>query len=70
MFMETINEHPWIELFLCEELYTVALCALPCQTAPLLLSVTQQQNIMEYWWEGSSLTTLLLASTFDAVDQH
>ena len=36
-----------------------ALYALPCQTpfcqtAPLLPSVTQQQNVMKYWWEGTT----------------
>lgn len=29
-----------------------------CQTAPLLPSVSQQQNSMEFWWEGSTSTTL------------
>ena len=33
-----------------------------CQTAPLLPSVTQQQNVMEYWWEGSTSTAI--APTF------
>ena len=26
-----------------------------CQTAPFLPSVAQQQNVTEYWWEGSTL---------------
>ena len=33
-----------------------------CQTAPLLPSVTQQQNAMKYWWEGSSSSAILLMS--------
>ena len=40
--------------------HTFASYTLPCQTpfclpAPLLPSVTQQQNGMEYWWEESTL---------------
>ena len=39
--------------------HTLASYALPCQMlscqpAPLLTSVTQQQNVMEYWWESST----------------
>ena len=42
-----------------------AACALPhqmpfCQTAPLLPSVTQQQCVMEYWWEGSTSAIIQL----------
>ena len=34
-------------------------CPTPfCQTAPLLPSVTQQQNVMEYWWEDSIFTAI------------
>ena len=29
-----------------------------CHTAPLLPSVTQQQNVMEFWWEGSTSTAI------------
>ena len=29
-----------------------------CQTAPLLPSVTWQQNVTEYWQEGSASTTI------------
>ena len=41
-----------------------------CQTAPLLLSVTWQQNVMEYWWEGSTSTAILPTSTSEAVGQR
>ena len=42
---------------------TFALYALPCQTpfyqtAPVLSSVTQQQNVKGYWWEGSTSTAV------------
>ena len=36
-----------------------------CQTAPLLQSVTQQQNVTEYWWEGSVSIAIPLTSTTD-----
>jgi len=40
-----------------------------CQTAPLLPSVTQQQHVMEYWWEGSISTATLPISTSDIMGQ-
>ena len=41
-----------------------------CQTAPLLPSVTRQQNIMEYWQEGSTPTAIPPTSTSDVMGQH
>jgi len=41
-----------------------------CQNASLLPSVTQQQNAMEYWWEGSTCTTMPPTSTSDVVHQQ
>jgi len=41
-----------------------------CQTAPLLPSVTQQQNVMEYWQVGSNSTATPPTSASDAVDTH
>jgi len=54
---------------------TFALHVLPCQTPfcptiPLLPSATQQQNIMECWWESSACTAIPLTSTCDIVGQH
>ena len=54
---------------------TFALYALPCQTpfyqtAPVLSSVTQQQNVKGYWWEGSTSTAVPPTSASDAVGQH
>ena len=41
-----------------------------CQTVPLLTPVTQQQNVMEYWWEGSACTAILSTPTSDITGQH
>jgi len=41
-----------------------------CQTAPLLPSVARQQNVREYWWEGSASTAIPTTSTSDIVGQH
>ena len=57
------------------QLHPFASYALPCQTpfcqtAPLLPSVTWQENAMEYWWECSDSTGIPPTSTSDAVGQH
>ena len=39
------------------------------QTAPLLPSVAQQQNGMEYWWEGYTSTVIPPTSNSDNVGQ-
>ena len=39
-------------------------------TAPLLPSVTQQQNVMEYSWEGSASTAVPPRSAFDVMGQR
>ena len=53
----------------------IASSALPyqmpfCQTAPLLPSVMQQQNVMEYCWEGSASTAIPPTSASDVAGQH
>ena len=49
--------------------YTVP-CQMPfCQTATLLPSVLQQQNVMEYWWEGSASAAIPPASASVIRDQ-
>ena len=55
--------------------HTFALYALPCQTpfhqiAPLLPSVTQQQHVMGYGWEGSASTAVRPTSTPNVMGQH
>ena len=39
------------------------------QTAPLLPSVSQQQHVTEYWWEGST-SMAIPTSVSDGVGQH
>ena len=46
------------------------ICTCIYQTAPLLPSVTWQQNVMGYWWEGSSSTAIPPMSTSDAAVQR
>ena len=60
-----IDECLWVTFFLRGgiQFHTFASLALPCQTstcqtAPLLPSVTWQQNVTEYWWEGSASTAI------------
>ena len=55
-----------------EQYHLVSLpCQTPlCQAAPLLPSITEQQNVMEYWWEGSTSTAILPPPTSDFVGQH
>ena len=57
------------------QLHTFASYALPChtafcQTASLLSSVAQQQNLMEYWRGGSTSTAISPTSASDIVGQH
>ena len=57
------------------QFHTFTLYTFPHQTplhqiAPLLPSDEWQQNLMEYWWEGSTSTATPLTSTFDVVGQH
>ena len=54
----SINECQWVPFFPHGgiQLHTSASYSLPyqmpfCETAPLLTSVTQQQNVMDYLWE-------------------
>ena len=54
---------------------TFALYALPCQTpfyqtAPVLSSVTQQQNVKGYWWEGSTSIDISPISASDVMGKH
>ena len=37
---------------------------------PLLLSVTQRQNVAGYWWEGSTSTATLPTSASGVVGQQ
>jgi len=57
------------------QLHTFVSYALPCQTpfcqtAPLLSSVARQQNLTEYWREGSTSTAISTTFASDVVGQH
>ena len=41
-----------------------------CQAAALLLSVTPQQNVTGYWWEGSASTAVPPTSASVTVGHH
>ena len=52
------------------QLLTFASYALPCQTASLLSFVARQQNLTEYWREGSTSTAISPTSASDVRGQH
>ena len=41
-----------------------------CQTVPVLPSVTHQENVMEYWWEGSASSAITSTSASDVMGQN
>jgi len=72
-----VNECQLVPFFLHERIqfHTFVSYALPCQllfcqTAPLLLSVTWQQNVTEYCWDDSTSTAGPPMSASDVVGQH
>ena len=72
-----VNECQWVHFLPHEEIqrYTFASYVLPCrmpfcQTASLLPSVTQQQNLKEYLWEDSTSTAMQPTSISDIESQH
>ena len=72
-----VNECQWVQFFPYKGIqwHTFASYTFPCQmsfcqTAPLLPSVTWQQNVMEYWQEGSASTTIPPTSITDVMGQH
>ena len=73
----SVNEYQWAPFFPYGGVQTqtfatyVFSCQTSlCQTAPLLPSVTQQQNVMGYWQEGSTFTAIPPTSTSDVMGQH
>ena len=73
----SIDECQWAQCFLHEgnQSPPFAPYTLPCQmplrqSVPLLPSVAQQQNVMEYGWEGSTSTAISPPSASDVVSQH
>ena len=63
----SIDECQWVPFFLHRgiQFHPFASYGLP-----LLPPVTQHQNAMEYWWEGSTSTVVLPTSATDVVGQH
>ena len=50
--------------------YFIHISMMPfCQSAPLLPSVIQQQNVTEYWQEGSTSTAILPTPVSDVMGQ-
>ena len=69
MSMGDIFPHERIHLYIFASY--VLPCQTPfCQTIPLLPSVTWQQNVMKYWWEGSVSTVIPPTSASYIVGQH
>ena len=71
-----VDECQWVPLFLhrvqfhCFASYALP-CQMPfCQTAPLLPSVTWQQNGTECWLEGSTSAAIPPTSTSVVMGQH
>ena len=57
------------------QLHTFSSSVLPCQmlfcqTAPLLPPIAQQQNVMEYWQEGSGCSAILPTSAVSDMGQY
>ena len=72
---ESISECQWVPFFSCMEEFSDTTLPHPhfyvrCHIAPLLPSVTWQQNVMEYWWERSGSTIIAPTSASDTVGQH
>lgn len=74
-----IDEYQWVPFFSAQRNSVTCLCSMCtsmscqmafCQTAPLLPSVTQQENVMEHWWEGPASTDIPPTSISDTVSQH
>ena len=75
--LASIHECQWVPFFPHGGIqwYGFVSYSLPCQTpscktGPLLPTVTQQQNARDYWWEGSTSTTIPPTSTSDVMCQH
>ena len=69
MSVGAIFLHKGIQFYVMA-LYTLPCQMLFCQTAPLLPYVLQQQNVMEYCWEGSTSTAITPTSASDIVGQY
>ena len=68
----SISECHWVPFFPHGEIQWHIFASYPlpyqmplCQTAHLLPSITQKQNVMEYWWESSTSIAISPISTSD-----
>jgi len=73
----SLSECQWVTFFPHAGIqwHVFASSILPCQApfchaTPLLPSVSRRQNVMEYWWEGSTSTAIPPISASDVVGQH
>jgi len=73
----SIDEYQWVPFSPHGKIqfHTFSSYALPyqtslCQTALLLLSVTEQQNVIEYWQEGSMSTAIPPTSASAFLSHH
>jgi len=62
-----IDECQWVPYFLHGGIQLHTFASYTRHTVRLLPSVTQQQNVTECWWEGSTSTSIPPASTFNIV---
>ena len=74
----SVNECLWVPIFSAWRNSFPLLCFICTSTlytvlsdcAPLLSSASQQQNVMEYWWEGSTSAAVSPASASNVLGQH
>jgi len=64
--VNVIESNFCMEEFNCTPLFHMSFC----QTAPLPPSVTQQQNVIEYWCKDSAFTAIPSTSFSDIMVQH
>jgi len=68
----SINKYQWVPFFSSWRNSVTYHCFIhaPCQTVPLLPSVTWLQNVMEYWREDSISIVIPPIPTSDCMGQH
>jgi len=64
------SKYQWISVDSTPLLHTHFHVRCHSVTLPLWCHLSQQQNIMKYWWEGSAYTTIPSMSTSDILCQH
>ena len=68
--LASVEECQWVQFFPHKVIqfhtfssYTLPCQMLFCQTAPLLPSVSQQQNVTEYWWDQTAIALTSISDT-------